>query len=109
MNRPATRLVPLIITLASFAHADEARDATFYNARIQPVLARECYSCHSPDAAKLKGGLRLDSREAMLQGGDAGPAIVAGKPAESLLIQALRHEGDLAMPPKKPKLAAKAS
>ena len=42
----------------------------------------------------------------MLQGGDAGPAIVAGKPAESLLIQALRHEGDLAMPPKKPKLAA---
>src|SRR5262249_3689590 len=45
------------------------------------------------------------SREAMLKGGDSGPAVVPGKSDESLLIQAIRHEGDLAMPPKKPKLS----
>ena len=51
-----------------------------------------------------RGGLRLDSREAMLTGGDSGPAVVPGKVGESLLIQAIRHEDGLVMPPKKPKL-----
>ena len=52
----------------------------------------------------MKGGLRLDSRAAMLQGGDTGPAVVPGEVDESLLILAIRHEEGLAMPPKKPKL-----
>ena len=76
----------------------------FFRERIEPVLAAECYRCHSARAEKLRGGLRLDSRAGVLRGGDSGPAVVPGKSGESPLIQALRHEGELAMPPKKPRL-----
>lgn len=78
---------------------------TFFRAKIEPVLKSECYRCHSAEASPLKGGLRLDSRAGLLQGGDNGPAVVPGKSGESLLIQALRHEDGLAMPPKKPRLS----
>lgn len=61
----------------------------FFESRIRPVLATSCYDCHT-DAAK--GGLRVDSREALLKGGQRGPAIVVGKPDESLLIKAVKHE-----------------
>ena len=67
-------------------------------------MVKECYRCHSAQAEKLKGGLRLDSREAMLRGGDTGPAVVPGKSSESLLVHALRHEDGLEMPPKGPGL-----
>src|SRR5262249_7036291 len=60
--------------------------------------------CHSASAEKLKAGLRLDTPAGLLRGGESGPAVVPGKPDESLLIQAIRHEDDLAMPPKKAKL-----
>jgi len=76
-----------------------------FEEKIEPVLKAECFRCHSEQAEKVKGGLRLDSRAALLKGGDTGPAIVPNKSGESLLIQAIRHEGDLAMPPKRPKLA----
>ena len=64
-------------------------DVEFFETRVRPVLAVNCYSCHGPD--KQFNALRLDSREAMLTGGKRGPAIVAGKPVESLLVQAVRH------------------
>jgi hypothetical protein len=65
------------------------------------VLVAECYQCHSAQAEKLRGKLRLDSRQALLQGGASGaPAVVPGKIEESLIIAALRHDG-LQMPPKK--------
>ncbi len=74
-------------------------DALFDKAR--PVLAEKCFSCHSHAANKSKGGLVLDSREAMLHGGDSGPALVPGKPDESLLIKAVRYtDENLQMPPK---------
>ncbi len=76
----------------------------FYREKIEPRLKLECFRCHSAEAPKLRGGLRLDSRAAMIEGGDTGPALVPGKPAESLLVQALRHQGGLSMPPKKPPL-----
>ncbi|MCS7167354.1 MAG: DUF1549 domain-containing protein [Gemmatales bacterium] len=73
----------------------------FFEKKIRPVLVTECYQCHSAQAEKLRGKLRLDSREAMLRGGASGaPAVVPGKVEESLLIAALRHDG-LEMPPKK--------
>ena len=73
----------------------------FFEAKIRPVLATQCGKCHASTAEKLKGGLRLDSREALRLGGDTGPAIVPGKPDESLLIQAIRYRDDeLRMPPK---------
>ncbi len=76
-----------------------------YRERIAPVLKAQCYTCHSAASKKLGAGLRLDSREAMLEGGDSGPAVVPGKPDESLILQAIRHQDGLAMPPKKPKLS----
>ena len=77
--------------------ADEKAD--FFEARIRPVLATHCFECHG---IKDKGGLKLDSREAALKGGDSGAVIVLGKPKKSLLIQAVEHlDEDLAMPPKK--------
>ncbi len=67
--------------------------------RVRPLLEARCVSCHG--AEKVKGGLRLDSREAVLKGGESGPAIVPGKPQESLLLQAVMHrKPDLEMPPK---------
>jgi mono/diheme cytochrome c family protein len=75
----------------------KAELSDFFENSIRPVLADNCLKCHGPD--KAKGGLRLDSRAALLQGGNSGPAAVAGKPAESLLIAALRHDGDTRMPP----------
>src|SRR5215467_4080893 len=61
----------------------------FFESRIRPILANNCYSCHTD--SKL-GGLRVDSRVALLEGGKSGPAIVVGMPAESLLIRAVSHE-----------------
>src|SRR5712671_2025713 len=85
---------------AARAEDADARDGTrLFREKIEPVLKARCFRCHSEDAEKLKGGLRLDSRAGMFTGGDTGPAIVSGKSEESLLIQAIRHDGGLAMPP----------
>ncbi len=77
---------------------------SFFREKIEPVLVSKCYSCHSSGAKRLRGGLRLDSRSAMLQGGDSGPALVPGEAGESLILLAIRHEDGLAMPPKAPRL-----
>lgn len=80
----------------------------FFEQKVRPVLVEHCYSCHSAEAKKLKGNLYLDSKAGWQKGGDSGePAIIPGKPEESLLIRTIQHlEEDLEMPPKKPKLAA---
>ncbi len=74
----------------------------FFEKKVRPVLVEHCYKCHSAETDKVKGGLLLDNREALLKGGDNGPAIVPGKPDESLLIRAVRFtDENLQMPPKK--------
>jgi hypothetical protein len=78
------------------ARADDRLE--FFEARIRPVLVRHCYECHSVASSDLKGELKLDSRDAALKGGESGPSIVPGKPDESLLLSALRHD-ELKMPP----------
>lgn len=75
-----------------------AAQREWFEKHVRPVLAEHCYECHSGRSKELKAGLRVDSRAALLQGGDSGPAIVPGKPDESLLVQALRYEG-FEMPP----------
>ena len=83
-----------------------AADGDFFEKRIRPVLHEHCVECHG--AKKQKGGLRLDSRAAILEGGETGAAVVAGKPDESLLLKAVRQvDKDLSMPPAKagPKFA----
>jgi hypothetical protein len=72
----------------------------FFETKIRPVLVDRCYGCHSDSAKSLGGGLRVDSREALLRGGDSGPALDLEHPAESLLWLALHYEdSDYAMPP----------
>ena len=118
---------PQVVTRLAFAHglagivlavswgtglaaADGARTATiggnsfppaaveFFESRVRPILVDQCLKCHGPK--KQSSGLRLDSREAMLRGGDSGPAVVPSRPDESLLIQAVGHtHAELKMPP----------
>ena len=77
-----------------------ARDVDFFEKQVRPVLAARCYECHSTQK-KIKGGLALDTREATLKGGETGPAVVAGEPEKSLMIEAVRYKNhDLQMPPK---------
>jgi mono/diheme cytochrome c family protein len=73
----------------------------FFTQKVRPVLAQNCYKCHTTEAS---GGLRLDSHEAVMKGGDSGPAIVPGVPEKSILIDAVMQAGDLKMPPKGGKL-----
>ena len=70
----------------------------FFEQKIRPVLVKHCYKCHSGRARKLQGKFRLDSRDLIRKGGETGPAVVAGKPAESLLLDAIRYKS-LEMPP----------
>ncbi len=74
----------------------------FFETSIRPLLAKHCIECHGSE--KARGNLAFTSRKDLLLGGTKGPAIVPGKPAASLLIQAVRHTGDLRMPRNKPQL-----
>jgi|GEM_PF-5582771 len=75
----------------------------YFEKQVRPVLRRKCLACHRE--GKASGSLALDSREGWTRGGDSGPAIVPGKPEDSLLIHAIRHEDGLKMPAKAPTLA----
>ncbi|HYF00708.1 MAG TPA: PSD1 and planctomycete cytochrome C domain-containing protein [Planctomycetota bacterium] len=91
----------MIALLLLLPQADDGLD--HFERRIRPVLAERCYGCHSATAKKLKGGLLLDSREGVLEGGDGGPAVVPGDPDRSPLVLAVRwKDEDLRMPPDKP-------
>ncbi len=88
-----------LVALFGLAAAEEptAAENEFFEKQVRPVLVEHCHKCHG--ATKQWAGLRLDSREAILKGGDNGPAIIPGKPDESLLIRAVRHVDDnLKMP-----------
>ena len=68
-----------------------ADDLQFFENKIRPILVNNCYKCHSKDADKIKGGLLLDTREGLLEGGDDGPAIVPGHPEKSRLMEGVRY------------------
>jgi hypothetical protein len=92
----------MIALLLLLVQEPAREDLDFFESRIRPVLIEHCYSCHSADAKKLKGGLRLDTRAGVLQGGDNGAILVPGNPKKSPLMASLRWESeDVKMPPKK--------
>jgi hypothetical protein len=74
-----------------------AEQVAFYEKQVLPILKEHCLKCHSEK--KARGNLRLDSRSAVLKGGDLGPAVVPGKPDASPLVKAVRYKGELQMPP----------
>ena len=95
------KILLLLCLLAGRAGAADPTPAQldFFENKIRPLLADNCYKCHSTQAEKVKGGLLLDSREGILKGGDSGPPIVPGDPEASLLIKAVRYtDPDLQMP-----------
>jgi len=103
------RSVPLsaIVLMAALRALGADTGVEFFEKRIRPLLAEQCYECHSATAKKLKGGLHLDTRDGWAKGGDSGPAVVPGAPDRSLLIQAVRWaDPDTQMPPKNKLTAA---
>src|SRR5688572_18226990 len=78
------------VAAASGAVAATPDETRFFEERVRPILATKCLQCHGEE--KQKGGLRLDSPDAILAGGDSGPAIEPGKPNKSLLVEAINYE-----------------
>ena len=80
------------------------RGDRFFDTQVAPILTRRCLGCHNEELKD--GGISFRDRASLLKGGERGSAIVPGKPQASMLIVALRHEGELQMPPG-PKLPPK--
>ena len=93
-NRKNLRFKGIIVLgLAGFAPfaAGQSLPADFFETKVRPAPAEHCYPCHSAEAKTPKAGLRLDTRAGLRAGGDTGPAVVPGKPAESLLVRRVRR------------------
>jgi len=89
----------LFLSSVTPARAESAAKLEYFEKHVRPLLIEHCYSCHSAEAGKIKGSLRLDHRGGLLQGGDSGPAIEPGQADGSLLLEAVRYES-YEMPPK---------
>ena len=103
MNKLRNGLLTLLVAAAPISGlaedaGDKSQHREFFTKRIEPLLRKHCYECHSHGVKKAKGGLVLDSRSGWETGGESGPAIDPGKPEDSLLISAVKYEG-LEMPP----------
>ena len=99
----------LSASAAEMAAPPTAAQLEFFEKEVRPVLADNCFKCHGPK--KQKSGLRLDSRELILKGGEVGPVVVPGKPEVSRLIQSINHvkaKDVYAMPGEDEKLPPKA-
>ena len=103
MNKHALTFVLATLAMPAVRGAEVSPDeqVNFFERKIRPVLAEKCYDCHSNQSKKLRGGLKLDSKEATLRGGNTGPAVVPGNVGESLIISAIKwSDKDMQMPPK---------
>ena len=80
-------------------HGAESEGIDHFERYVRPVLATQCYACHSAQAPQLQSGLRVDSRQGLLDGGTRGPAMIPGNPEASRIIQVLRPDSELRMPP----------
>jgi mono/diheme cytochrome c family protein len=96
--QPSAEAAPTVTEVANTATAEQLE---FFESKVRPVLAQNCFECHNPDQGRVKGSFRADSRQALLTGGPSGPALVPGDVEASLLIKAVRYgDEDYAMPPK---------
>jgi hypothetical protein len=110
MDLRSPLIIPLVLALVAVSTArasasppasPEPAAVEFFGKKVRPLLANNCSICDSVET-NSKGGLRVDDRNGLIQGGNSGAAVVPGKPEESLLLQAVRHEdGVPKMPPKK--------
>src|SRR5262249_35001844 len=95
--QPLVRGIAAALCLMSCALAARADDAAFFEEQVLPILKQHCHKCHGE--AKVRGGLRLTSRENLLKGGDSGPVVTLDKPEASRLLQAINYKDGLEMPP----------
>jgi Planctomycete cytochrome C len=79
-------------------------DERFFDKRVAPVLIKRCIGCHNRQLNN--GGISFFDRDSLLKGGSRGPAIVPGRPEQSVLVDVVRHDGEIQMPPG-PKLPSK--
>ncbi len=91
-------LVAMSLNVASCEVFADDGGIDFFEKHVRPILVKHCYECHSATSLQVQGELRLDFRDGLLKGGESGPAIVPGKPEESLLLEAVRYES-IEMPP----------
>ncbi|MBN8605091.1 MAG: PSD1 domain-containing protein [Planctomycetes bacterium] len=92
--------VPLLFTQTVFAQGESLEQIDYFENQVRPLLEKKCVACHSTESGKTNGGLSLSSRDGWEIGGDSGPAIIPGKPAESLVFQAVTYQhAELKMPP----------
>lgn len=101
-RRAGIIVISLWASALSVRAEEPASSVEFFEKRIRPVLVEHCQKCHGDLKGKApKGGLRVDSRSALLKGGDNGPVVFVGEPEKSRLIEAIRYKNaDLQMPPK---------
>jgi mono/diheme cytochrome c family protein len=93
------------VVVAVVASRAGAEDAVDFTRQVRPILATHCFQCHGDE--KQESGLRLDQAASLAAGGNTGAALVAGKAAESLLVQAISGAADVSkMPPEGPPLSA---
>jgi hypothetical protein len=101
------RLVPVSLAALACLSAEQKpqKDAVrFFDTRVAPILTRRCLGCHNEELKD--GGVSFLDRDSLLRGGRRGAAVVPGDPEGSVLVQAIRHDGDVKMPPG-PKLSAR--
>jgi hypothetical protein len=101
---PLLIIALLAINTAQVACAADQPGIRLFREKIEPILKQHCYACHSEAAESVEAGLKLDGRETLRRGGDSGPVVDLQDSANSLLLQALRHQNGLEMPPEKPPL-----
>ena len=86
------------VSAAALAQKPAKDDAgRYFDKRVAPILSKRCLGCHNNDLND--GGISFLDRDSLLKGGGRGPAVVPGKPEDSVLIHAVRQDGDLKMPP----------
>ena len=101
MTRRLKKAIGIVfwIAVSSVAAAAERPDsaARFFDKRVEPVLRKRCLGCHNEELKD--GNISFLDRDSLLKGGNRGPSIVPGRPEASILILAIRHNGELRMPP----------
>ncbi|MBL8221965.1 MAG: PSD1 domain-containing protein, partial [Bryobacterales bacterium] len=86
-----------VMACAAAMYAQEPAKIAFYEEKVKPILRLNCFACHSEKS--INSGLSLETQESILKGGNRGPAVLTGEPGKSALIAAIKHSGDVKMPP----------
>ncbi len=101
IGRALVLFVLLVTSAAAPAQSQELapEDLEHFESKIRPILVERCYQCHGADPERIRAGLALVDAEGLRAGGDSGAVIVPGAPDDSLLVEVLRYEGPIQMPP----------